>query len=98
MASLNLQSVTDLYEDSVLAGDMQAITVQVFNGSVYYQLLLTPMDLPGGGAWVDSNGAFLGPGYWNFGPPDFRGLRCRGIRFKRALSTIPATIVSASGG
>lgn len=97
MASLNLASPTDRFEDTALSSDMRSITVQVFNGGVYYQLLLAPGDHPGGGAWLDPEGTFLGPGYWNFDDADFRGMRCRGIRFRRAGTTTPATVVSASG-
>lgn len=97
MPSLNLAIPTDTYENTQLSADMRAITVQVFNGGVYYQLHLAPGDHPGGGAWLDPEGTFLGPGYWNFDDADFRGMRCRGIRFRRVSLTVPATVVNASG-
>jgi hypothetical protein len=97
--SLNLKVPTDRWEDSELRATMTSITVQIWNGGVYYQLLLARADLPGGGHWLDPDpGAFLGPGYWNFSESDFRELKCFGIRFKRAGATVPATVVTASGG
>lgn len=98
MASLNLAVLTDDYEDSALIADMSAITVQLFNGAAFYQLFLAPPDQPGAAQWFDADGSYLGPGYWNYSAPDFRGLRCRGIRFKRVTVTDPETTVSASGG
>lgn len=79
----------------------KSISVQVYNQGVYYQLALGRQGVSsnlGSENWEPSgDGAFLGPGLWNFDDSDFYGGVCHAIRFRVAVPglTTPAQ-VSAS--
>lgn len=96
MAAINVVATSNGYTAaaSLTCQPTQRLTVQVANAGVYYQLRLTyGGTLPSDNDWQEDR--YLLPGLWTFGPEDFKGAVCTGIRFKSGAAGTPAT-VSAS--
>jgi hypothetical protein len=99
MSAINLVSTSDTYTmaATLTCPPSDALTVQVTNAMVYYQLFIVHGSSPGipGDSAVYDIEKILTPGFWNFDSTDFYGGRCTGIQFRSATPGTPA-VVSAS--
>lgn len=92
MAALNNAITADDYSSAATLEFQPArvITVQIANAGVMYQLSLSYGTQVANQQWQEER--FLQPGFWNFDPEDFNGGQCTGIRFRSAVTSLPASV------
>ncbi len=98
MAAINNVATADTYTvpATLTCFPTARITTQVLNAGVFYQLNLNSVGtraVAGGGTWTEERQ--LMPGYWSFDAEDFREFICTGIRFRSAVTGVPAFVTAS---